>query len=405
MTLWLAFALMTAAAIFAVLWPLGRGDAQSGGSDTEVYRDQLDEIARDRAAGMIGEAEAEAARIEVSRRLIAAADVAATEAPEKLSSPLRRRRVAALAALVLLPIGATTLYMALGSPQLPGEPLAARLAAVHRDRSIQSLVSQVEAHLEHDPNDVRGYEVVAPVYLRLGRFADAVNARRKLLALAGETAERQADLGEALAAAGNGVVTVEAKAAFERALALDPNELKAKFFIGVAAEQDGDRHKAQAIWTGMLKGAPAGAPWVPMVSEALKRIGGTPPPVVVAKPAAEPSAATPGPSAADVSAASQMSEKDRGDMIRAMVARLAGRLKENGNDIEGWQRLLRAYMVLGERDKAVVAAGDAKRALAGDADKLRRIDDMIKSLGIEGSLIPATGNRLSETILREDATV
>ncbi len=97
-----------------------------------------------------------------------------------------------------------------------------------------------------------------------------------------------------------------------------------------------------------------------------------------------PVAAAPGPSAEDVAAASGMGEKDRGEMIRSMVARLADRLKVNGDDIEGWQRLLRAYMVLGERDKAHAAASDAKRALASDPDKLRQIEDMIKSLGLEG---------------------
>jgi cytochrome c-type biogenesis protein CcmH len=79
-----------------------------------------------------------------------------------------------------------------------------------------------------------------------------------------------------------------------------------------------------------------------------------------------------------------MTEKDRGEMIRGMVARLADKLKEDGSDVTGWQRLLRAYMVLGERDKAQAAAGDAKKALASDPDKLRRIGDMIKSLGLEG---------------------
>jgi cytochrome c-type biogenesis protein CcmH len=385
MTLWFAFALMTAAAIFAVLWPLGRRGATPGGSDLAVYRDQLDEIARDRAAGLIGEAEAEAAKVEVSRRLIAAADAAEAQTTES-PSPLWRRRLTALAGLVLVPIGVTALYMALGSPQMPGQPLAGRLQAVHQDRSIQSLIAQVEKHLERNPNDARGYEVVAPVYLRMGRFADAVNARRKLLQLAGETAERQADLGEALAAAGKGIVTVEAKAAFERALTLDPNDLKAKFFIGVAAEQDGDRHKAAAIWTGMLKDAPAGAPWVPMVSEALTRVGGTPPVIAAAPavPAMPPVAGAPGPSAADVAAAGSMSEKDRGDMIRGMVARLADKLKEDGSDLAGWQRLLRAYMVLGERDKAQTAAGDAKKALVSDPDKLRQLGDTIKSMGLEG---------------------
>jgi cytochrome c-type biogenesis protein CcmH len=248
MSLWLAFALMTAAAIFAVLWPLGRRTAGAGGSDIAVYRDQLEEVTRDRATGLIGDAEAEAAKVEVSRRLIAAADAAEADAAAG-GSPLWRRRATALTGLLLLPIGAAALYLALGSPQLPGQPLAERAGAVRQDRSIQNLVSQVEAHLERNPNDARGYEVVAPVYLRLGRFDDAVNARRKSLALAGETAERQADLGEALASAANGVITVEAKAAFERALALDPNDQKAKFFIGVAAEQDGDKPQDAPIWT------------------------------------------------------------------------------------------------------------------------------------------------------------
>jgi cytochrome c-type biogenesis protein CcmH len=374
MTLWLVFALMTAAAIFAVLWPLSRRGGVAGGSDIAVYRDQLDEIGRDRAAGLIGEAEAEAARVEVSRRLIGAADAAKTTKRADAASPLWRRRATAVAGLVLLPLGAAALYLALGSPQMPGEPLAARLRAAPQNNSIAALVSQVEAHLERAPDDARGYEVLAPVYLRLGRYADAVYARRKLLALSGETSERQADLGEALTAASNGIVTDEAKGAFERAVALDATALKAQFFLGLGAEQDGDKPKAAAIWRGMLEKAPPDAPWAATVRESLARVGGTPPTTATA----------PGPSADDVAAANTMTEKDRGDMIRGMVARLSDRLKQNSDDIEGWQRLLRAYMVLGERDKALAAAADAKRAFASDPDKLHRVEDMIKALGLEG---------------------
>jgi cytochrome c-type biogenesis protein CcmH len=275
----------------------------------------------------------------------------------------------------LLPLVAVALYLVVGSPQLPGQPLEARLRDVHQDTSIAALVAKVEAHLERNPEDARGYEVLAPVYLRLGRLTDAVSARRKLLALSGENAERQSDLGEALTAADNGIVTAEAKSAFERSLTLDPAQFRAKFYIGLAAEQDGDRSRAATIWRDMIKQAPADAPWLPVVRDALARVGDNP--SVAAAP-------TPGPNREDVAAASTMSEKDRGEMIRGMVARLADRLKENGSDIEGWQRLLRAYMVLGERDKAYAAAGDAKRALADDPDKLRRIEDMIKSLGLEG---------------------
>lgn len=376
MTVWLVFALMTAAAAFAVLWPLSGRKAAPGGSDVAVYRDQLDEIARDRASGLIGEAEAEAARIEVSRRLLAAADAAEPEMAIEASSAassLWRRRATALAGLLLLPAGAAAVYLALGSPQLPGEPLAARLAAVHQDNSIASMVSQVEAHLERNPNDVRGYEVLAPIYLRMGRYADAVATRRKLIAVSGESADREADLGEALTAAANGIVTDEAKSAFDRAVKLDAQQLKARFFLGLAAEQDGDKPKAATIWRALLEQAPAGAPWIETVREALARVGGGPPQV----------AAAPGPSTQEVEAAAGMSAEDRNAMIRGMVAKLADRLKQQGDDLEGWQRLLRAYMVLGERDKAVAAAADAKQALAGNPDKLRRIEDAAKDLGIE----------------------
>jgi cytochrome c-type biogenesis protein CcmH len=364
---------------------------------------------------------------------------------------------------------------------LPGEPLAARLKAIHEKSPIAKLVAQVETHLAKNPNDARGYEVLAPVYLRLGRFEDAVRARRKIIALAGDSATREADLGEALVAAANGVVTDNAKNAFEKALKLDPNELKAQFFTGVMAQQDGDKEKAAGIWRGMLAKAPANAPWAPAVRQALARIGrpvappagatasGTPRGPTAAQiagasnlspndraamirgmvakladrlkqngddvngwvrlvrsyrvlgdmqkaqaamvdaekalkdkpdklrafkeavantagpaapPAAAPSATVPGPSAADVAAASKMSTADRSAMIHKMVARLADRLKQNGGDVAGWQRLLRAYMVLGERDKAVAAAADARKALAADPAKLRQLDDMIKSLGL-----------------------
>src|SRR5262249_18477902 len=234
------------------------------GSDIAVYRDQLDEVERDLRSGLIGETDARAARVEISRRLIAAADAAEFTHSLPIGSPLWRRRAAAIAAVALLPLVAVALYLAVGSPQMPGQPLEARLRAVHQDSSIASLVSKVEAHLQRNPDDARGYEVLAPIYLRLGRFADAVNARRRVLILSGENAERQSDLGEALTAAANGVVTADAKTAFERSLALDPAQPRAKFYVGMAAEQDGDPAQAAAILGGMNCKAPAGAPRPPM---------------------------------------------------------------------------------------------------------------------------------------------
>jgi cytochrome c-type biogenesis protein CcmH len=373
MTLWFIFGSMTAAAIFAVLWPLARGPrAARGGSDLVVYKDQLQEIDRDRAAGLIGEAEAEAARLEVSRRLLGAADAEPPPAPASTAPwNLRRRRAAMLTALVILPFGPPSLYFALGSPNVPGESAFARVKTPQAHESIANLVGQVEAHLARNPNDGSGWEIIAPVYMRLARYDDAVEARRKSLLLNGDTASRESDLGEALSAAANGVVTAEAKSAFERAVARDPHEAKARYFLGLAAEQDGKNEEAASIWRSLIADAPASAPWLQFVRQALAHATGTP-------------VAEAGPSASDVAAATDLSDDQRREMVRGMVARLAARLHDNGGDVDGWLRLVRAYVVLGDSDKAKGAAADARRALTDHPDEIKRIDDLVKGLGLEG---------------------
>ncbi len=371
MTLWFVFALMTAAAIFAVLWPLARGRKPRSGSDIEVYRDQLDELGRDRASGLISESEAQAAQVEISRRLLTAADaLPAAAEPATASGAIWRRRAVAVAAIVLLPLGAATFYLTLGSPSLSDQPLASRVTQPRENQSVENLVAQVEKLLERNPQDGRGWEVLAPVYLRMGRLDEAVKARRNALRLNGETAERLTNLGEALVAAANGVVTAEAKTTFERAVALDARDVKARYFLGLAAEQDGERGAAAAIWRTMLVDAPADAPWVEFVRQALTRVEG--------------SAAPRSPGDDEIAAASDLGAEQRKAMIRGMVERLAERLHRDGSDVEGWLRLMRSYMVLGDRDHARTAASEARRALAGEPEKVRRVDELAKGLGLEG---------------------
>lgn len=373
MVLWIVFAFMTAAAIYAVCWPLVRGVRnRAGGSDLVVYKDQLLEIDRDRASGLIGESEAEAARLEVSRRLLAAADGPTAKSSDESASRVgQRRRAALLSAAAVLALGVPGLYVALGSPNIPGEPALARVQSPAGQNSIAALVGQVEANLARNPNDGAGWEVIAPVYLRLGRFDDAVQARKKSLALNGENAARQADLGEAETAAADGVVTADARVSFQRAVALDPREPKARYFLGLAAEQDGKSADAASMWRGLLADAPPDAPWASFVRESLARLTGAP-------------SVGPGPTASDVAAAGNMSDSARREMISSMVSRLADRLRDNGADVDGWVRLVRAYTVLGDRDKARSAAADAKRALAERPDDVRRIDELVKGLGLEG---------------------
>ena len=378
MALWFPLALMTAAAVFIVLWPLGRARlATASGGDLAVYRDQMRELERDRTAGLIGSAEAEAARVEISRRLLAAAD-AEGQAPSASLAPWRRRFIA-VAALIALPFGAVALYLALGFPGLPDQPLAARTNGPE-NRSIAALVAQVEDRLERNPQDGRGWEVLGPVYMRLGRFDDAVKARRHAVRLLGASPTREADLGEALVAAANGVVTADAKAAFDRALALDARDPRAKFFAGLAAQQDGNDAKAAAIWRDLLAHAPADAPWANIVRQSLARLEN-----------AKPQPATPGPGAADVAAAADKSPEARVQMVRGMVERLAERLARDGSDLDGWVRLVRAYLVLGDHERARGAAADARRALAGDPDKLRRLDAALADLAPGGNVAGVEG--------------
>lgn len=370
MTLWFVFALMTVAAIFAVLWPLGRKErAPEQGSEVVVYKDQLAEVERDLAAGLIPAPDAEAARVEISRRLLAAAASEPALAPQ---SNLKWRRAAAVLALAGLPLVAIAVYMPLGSPRLQDAPLAQRERASNTNmaQSLENMVEQVQQHLEKNPTDGRGWNVLAPVLQRLGRFDDAVRAYRNSLTYNGESAERRADLGEAISAAAGGVVTAEAKSEFERAYALDADDPKANYFLGLAAEQDGRNDDAAKIWRTLLGKAPADAPWRSLVQTSLARVGG--------------GGTMPALSDETVAASKDMAEGDRNAMVRGMVDRLATRLKQNGEDVDGWLRLVRAYLVMGERDKAMGASVDARQAVASDAERLRQLNDGLKTLGLGG---------------------
>ncbi|HEY5608021.1 MAG TPA: tetratricopeptide repeat protein, partial [Alphaproteobacteria bacterium] len=200
--------------------------------------------------------------------------------------------------------------------------------------------------------------------------------------LLGANADREADLGEALTVAANGIVTAEANEAFVRALRLNPDDFRARYFLGLAAEQDGRPQDAAEVWRKLLTSAPADAAWIGLVRESLARVD--PGAAASAPGPSAPGASAPGPSADDVAAAAKLAPEQRMAMVRGMVERLAEQLKQDGSDMDGWLRLVRAYMVLGEKDKARAALGDARRALAREPDKLRRMDELSKGLGLEG---------------------
>ncbi|WP_454814911.1 c-type cytochrome biogenesis protein CcmI [Labrys neptuniae] len=380
MLLWIALAAMTGLAALALLWPLARrGSALTPqASDIAIYKDQLAEIDRDLERGLIAKSEAQAARIEVSRRLIEADE---GEKLEKGRQPaaqaaIGRRRLAASIVLVAVPLLSLGLYAYLGSPSNPDQPLAARLDSNIENASLDELVARVEAKLAENPEDGRGWELMAQIYLRQGRFEDAKQAYANALRLLGSTAERETNFGVAVVAAADRMVTADAKAAFQRALKLNPTEFRAAYFLGLAKEQDGDKKGAIEAWQALIAGNPDAADFL---RQEITRVGGQP---KSAPDGTAPDAAGPGPSKDDVAAAQTMTPEERGKMIQGMVSGLAERLKSQGGSPEEWMKLIKAYSVLGQADNARNALADARKALASTPDAVRQMDELSKALGL-----------------------
>ncbi|MDR4308383.1 c-type cytochrome biogenesis protein CcmI [Chelatococcus sambhunathii] len=369
MTLWLIFALMTGAAVFVVLGSLARSRpavAGAVGADEAVYRDQLEEIARDRARGLIDDREAEGARVEVARRLIAASERGGGAAERTSTS---RRRIAAVVALVAVPAIALGAYARLGKPDLPDLPLASRQGEKPDMQNLGDLALRVEKALAANPNDGRGWSVVGPLYMRLGRPNEAATAFSNAIRILGSTPEREADLGEALYAGADGVVTEQARAAFERSVAGETPSPKGAFYLARAAEQDGDVAGAVARLKPLLTKAPEDAPYLDALKGEFQRIAQVP--------------ALPPPSPEQASA--MKTPNERMAFVKTMVDRLSDRLaQEGGGDVGEWLRLVNARAALGDMDKARDALTAARQKFAADPRATTRLEALALGLGLEG---------------------
>lgn len=367
--IWLAFATMTAAAALLLVWPLARGagGVEPEAADLAFYKSQLAEVEGDLRREAVAPAEAAATRAEIARRLLAAAGAFA----HRPARPSRGARLlAVLLAVGAVPAGSIALYVRLGHPGEPDAPLAARNETTAPGSDLAAALPRIEAHLAAHPEDGRGFALVAPIYMRMGRYDEAAKAYAAALRDNGEDASRRAALGQALVMAAEGVVTSEARAAFDQALADDPKLPEARFFTAVAAEQDGDRPRATQLWTALLAETPPDAPWRASVETHLAGLSG------------QPAAAAP-PNGAAGAAIAAMPPDQQLQAIRGMVDGLAGRLAQNGRDASGWLRLIRAYKVLGEAGKARAALADARKGLDGNADALGQLEALGRELGLE----------------------
>jgi cytochrome c-type biogenesis protein CcmH len=376
MFFWFVAALLTLGASLAVLMPLARGGRPvpaAADHDLEVYKDQLKELERDAQRGLIKPAEAEQARAEIGRRILKLGAGTEQGQPDVAAPPLAR--MAGMAAVLAVPVISWAFYGYLGSPDLPSQPLQARLEADPVKNSIDELVARAEKHLAANPDDGKGWDVLAPVYLRMGRFDDAVGAYGAAIRLEGSTAAREVGLGEAIASAAAGVISDEAQTAFERALRLEPDHPKARFYLASALAQDGRMQEAVAGWQAMLADLPPDSPWRKPTEEALAEAGNR---LAGGK---EPAAA-PGPTQEEIEAAASMTGAERTAMIETMVAGLDEKLRQNPKDPEGWQRLVRSYMVLGRRTDAQGALKRGLAALGDDSPDAVALSEFSAALGL-----------------------
>jgi cytochrome c-type biogenesis protein CcmH len=389
--LWMLLTLMVALAAVGLAIPLIRrhDDARRArGSVVEVLKAQLGEIEAQAATGALPPAEAEALKSDVKRRV------------------LRTLLILALGLTAVVVLGATGLYLKIGRPGAgsggatpPADATAsAALPPGHPNGEVASMIGQLEARMKTSPGDPDGWRMLGWSYLQVGRNADAAQAYGRAAALDPHNAEYLSAQGEATVLAAQGQVTPAAEDIFRKAVSLDPADPRARYYLAVGKDQKGDAKGAMADWIALLKSAPPGAPWAPEVRSFVEKVAqdrhvdltGRLPPAPAAPPAdaqaeaAGPTGPAPGPTSDQVAAAGQMNAGDRQAMIEGMVEKQAASLKANPHDRDGWERLIRARMVLGQTNAATQAYRDASRAFAGSPADQAALRQTATGLGVPG---------------------
>ncbi|MGB5559429.1 MAG: c-type cytochrome biogenesis protein CcmI [Paracoccaceae bacterium] len=393
-------ALVAASLALALL--RGRGGRAAGpAQDVQVYKDQLAEVERDLARGVMSEDEAGRSRVEVSRRLLEAARGA--EAAGVTGGGQANPVIAWGLGLAVL-AGAFGIYSQLGAPKYPDLPLERRIAAAEDFRASRidqaaaeaqigavqidpnadpahvELMVKLRAALKDRPDDLAGHELLARNEAALGDFIAARKAQARVLELKGDaaTGEDYADYAYVQIAAAGGYVSPQAEAALSNALQRDPKNRLARFYSGVMFAQVGRPDMTFRLWRPLLDDAPTDDPFAPAIRDQIEDI------------AAEagvrfslPETAGPrGPSAADVAAASEMSAEDRQGMIRGMVEGLSDRLATEGGPPEDWARLITALGVLGETDRAAAIWTEAQQVFAQAPEALASLRSAAKQAGV-----------------------
>jgi cytochrome c-type biogenesis protein CcmH len=332
MIFWLIAIAVTAVACAALFYAAAGRQVNAAGPDlasaNNHFRSLLAGIDADLANGKLGEDQALAARAELAREVIRSKKEQKAENGRLGQAPLLGG-IAAVAAISL------ALYAVLGSPDMPAQPLAERIELANQDFELDDAIAQIEAQLAQNPDDVRGWTVIAPAYVQMGRYDDAIDAYRRVLALSGASAELETDLAEALLLAAGENGSEEAVDLLRTAVERDPEHIRARLYLAAEMMRLERYDEAETLWTETIALAVGEEGWLPSARQGL---------LVAQNDGVDPNAAA------------------EQEMISGMVASLAERLAREGGTIEDWTRLVRSYIVLGELELAQSAFDDAVQA-------------------------------------------
>jgi cytochrome c-type biogenesis protein CcmH len=342
-------ALATAGILTLPLWRRPAAGPARAQFDLRVYRQQLTELERDQERGVLPADQAESARTEIHRRILAAEEGEGSAASQsRLQLPL------ILLLVIGIPAASGLIYWRLGAPDMPGKPFAARQS----DPAFQmaTMVDQLAAYLKTQP-DGEGYRRLGQAYMSLRRYGDAANAFHQAQSLGVVDGPMLSSWGEALVLSQGGMVVPEARKILLLAYSMDRQSAPARFYLGMAQMQIGNFQKAVAIWRDLEKDSGPDAPWLETLKARIAEAGQQgkfDPASIAPEPPAPPSA-----NDSAAAAIANQAPDQQAATIRSMVEGLAARLKDNPNDYDGWMRLARSYRVLGEVEKGKDAARQA----------------------------------------------
>ncbi|MEP6356612.1 MAG: c-type cytochrome biogenesis protein CcmI [Hyphomicrobiales bacterium] len=381
---WVLAGLLTLAAIASALWPMVRKqndehlNAEANEGTRLILIDQLEEIKRDRDRGLINEDEEASARAELGRRLLAL-DRETPPSPNTIKAG--RREIYPWLMILLIPLATVGFYSLSGGGNQPTVQATSGASGPEAEAGnpsvpdIKTLVAQVEAHLANNPDDVRGWQTIAPVYQRQGKLDKAEEAFRKALSIGADdksiTGVMQNGLGQVLTQKEQGIVGDEALTLFRQAQINEPRDATGFFFEAIALSQDQKRSEAISAWEILIdRFGQQNPPWLEVAQQTLASLK--------AEAVAEETTSdeTKGPTAEDVEEISNFNEEDRNELIASMVDGLAARLESDPNNLSGWLQLIRSYIVLERKNDAASALKKARETFKDNAQSISKLDEI-----------------------------